>query len=223
MMRNRKGKVVPVPEVIVSGAGLRIIKFLVGKPPQTINDLMRASRVTRTAVKEQLNDLESAGLAECTMEHLSGRGRPRRRYGATRAALALLFASNQRLVVPAIWQALEEVGGRELNKKILRRTSRILANYYNARISATEPRQRLQQFVDLLRADGGLLELHSEGQHLALYKRTCPFIAMFDDTRNVCSLDLDMIRSVVGAPVRQAASRHDGEPCCVFELVNGQK
>ena len=46
---------------------------------------------------------------------------------------------------------------------------------------------------------------------------------MFDDTRNVCSLDLDMIRSVVGAPVRQAASRHDGEPCCVFELVNGQK
>ena len=150
-MRSRKGKLVPVPEVIVSGAGLRIMNFLVGRPPQTINDLVRASRVTRTAVKEQLNDLESAGLAECTTERLAGRGRPRRRYGATRAALALLFASNQRLVVPAIWQALEDVGGRELNKKVLRRTSRILADYYNARISATEPRQRLQQFVDLLR------------------------------------------------------------------------
>ena len=100
MMRNRKGKVVPVPEVIVSGAGLRIIKFLVGKPPQTINDLMCASRVTRTAVKEQLNDLESAGLAECTMEHLSGRGRPRRRYGAAhrrwRCCLPATSASSSR-------------------------------------------------------------------------------------------------------------------------------
>ena len=71
-----------------------------------------------------------------------------------------------------------------------------------------------------LRPEGGLMELRNEGQCLALYKRTCPFIGMFDEARNVCCLDLDMIRNVVRAPVRQAASRHDGEPCCVFELDN---
>jgi predicted ArsR family transcriptional regulator len=219
MRRTRKGgKAVPVPEVVVSAAGLRIIKLLVGKPPQAISDLMRASRVTRTAVVEQLNELESSGLAECTMERLSGRGRPRKRYGATPTALAMLFASNHRLVVPAIWQALAEVGGRELSKKVLRRVSRIVADHYGARISATEPRQRLQQFIDLLRAEGGLMELRNEGQCLALYKRTCPFIGMFDETRNVCCVDLDVIRAVVRAPIRQAASRHDGQPCCIFEL-----
>ena len=103
----------------MSTAGLRMIKLLVGNSPRTLNDLMNASEVTRTAVKEQLNELVSVGLADFTLERLTGRGRPRYRYSATPAAMVLLFANNQRLVVPAIWQAVEEVGGRELTKKAL--------------------------------------------------------------------------------------------------------
>ncbi len=38
-MRNRKGKVVMEPEVIVSAAGLRVVKLLVGHPPRTLADL----------------------------------------------------------------------------------------------------------------------------------------------------------------------------------------
>ncbi len=220
-MRNRKGKVVMTPEVIVSAAGLRMIKLLVGNAPRTLSDLMRATRVTRTAVKEQLNELVSVGLAEFSIEHLSGRGRPRYRYSATPAAMLLLFANNQRLVVPAIWQAVEEVGGRELGKKVLGRVGRILAEHYNAKITADEPAQRLRQLLALLRTEGGLLDLRKEQGALVLYKRSCPFISMFDPSRNICCVDLDMIRNVVRAPVRQIASRHDGEPCCVFELDNG--
>jgi predicted ArsR family transcriptional regulator len=219
-MRNRKGKVVTEPEVIVSAAGLRVVKLLVGHPPRTLTDLARASGVTRTAVKQQLTDLVSNGLAQCTLEHLSGRGRPRYRYSATSTALTLLFASNQRLVVPAIWQAVEAVGGRELSKKVLRRVSHTLAEHYNSKISATKPQKRLEQFIELLRAEGGLLDFHQEDGQIILYKRSCAFISMFDPSRNVCCVDRELIRNVVGAPVRQSASRHDGQPCCIFELDN---
>ncbi len=213
-----KADSVMVPDAIISAAGLRVIKLLVGNPPQTINDLVRAAGVTRTAVTEQLNELVTAGLVERGMERLRGRGRPRHLFSATTSALALLFASNQRLVVPAIWRAVEELGGTELSQKVLTRVSQLLADHYKSRITAKEPKVRLEQFIDLLRSEGGLLELRTEGGHLAMYKRSCPFISMFDNSRNVCCVDLDMIGEVVGAPVRQSACRHDGAPCCIFEL-----
>ena len=75
----------------ITPAAMRIVKSLVGTPPQTVVELMEATGVTRTAVTEQLNELEAAGLVERTVEKLSGRGRPRHRYATTNAAMVLLF------------------------------------------------------------------------------------------------------------------------------------
>ena len=122
-----------MPDATISAAGLRVMKLLVGNPPQTISDLIRAAGVTRTAVTEQLNELVAAGFVERSMERLLGRGRPRHRYKATDAALVLLFASNQHLVVPAIWRAIDEVGDEELANKIHQRVSHVLAEHYSAR------------------------------------------------------------------------------------------
>ena len=104
-------------DATISPAGLRIMKLLVGNPPQTVAELIRAAGVTRTAVTEQLNELVAAGFVERDTQRLPGRGRPRHLYRATDAALVLLFASNQRLVVPAIWRAILDVGGEELTQE----------------------------------------------------------------------------------------------------------
>ena len=61
-----------------------------------------------------------------------GRGRPRHLYQATHVALALLFAGNQRLVVPAIWRAIRELGGEDMARKVLKRVSRTLAEHYSS-------------------------------------------------------------------------------------------
>ena len=212
-----------MPDTTISAAGLRVMKLLVGKPPQTISDLIRAARVTRTAVTEQLNELVAAGFVERSMERLPGRGRPRHRYKATDAALVLLFASNQRLVVPAIWRAIDEVGDEELVGKIRKRVSQVMAEHYSAKITAKRPSERLRQFFDLLTAEGGLIEVvEGDRGQLVLHKRSCPFISMADQRRSVCHIDQDMMSAVVGRPVRQTACRHEGAPCCTFEIV-GEK
>jgi predicted ArsR family transcriptional regulator len=73
--------------------------------------------------------------------------------------------------------------------------------------------------------EGSLVEIDrsSEGS-LVLRKRSCQFISMFEESRAVCCVDQEMISSIVGAPVRQVACRHDGDPCCAFALdsVNGK-
>lgn len=212
------------PDPMVSAAGMRIMKLLVGSPPQSVSDLIAATKVTRTAVTEQLNELLAAGYVARTLEPPAGRGRPRHLYSATKHALLLLFASNQQLVVPAIWEAITELGGEKLKRDVLKRVSRKLAGHYRARIRAEEPKERLAQMAELLRQEGCLVEVEEdEAGQPVLRKRSCPFISMFEDTRSVCCVDQEMLRLVVRAPVRRTTSRHDGAPCCSFAFkLNGK-
>jgi len=211
-----------MPDASISAAGLRVMKLLVGNPPQTVSNLIEATGVTRTAVTEQLNELVAAGFVERSTQRLTGRGRPRHLYQATHTALALLFAGNQRLVVPAIWRAIRELGGEELARKVLKRVSRALAEHYNDKITAKRAPERLRQFINLLTAEGSLIEaVENDEGRLVLYKRSCPFISMVDQQRSVCYIDQEMLSAVVGRSVRQTACRHEGAPCCTFE-IDGQ-
>ena len=189
---------------------MRVVKLLVGNPPRTVAELIRATGVTRTAVTEQLNELVAAGFVERSTERLTGRGRPRHLYKATDASLLLLFTNNQRLVVPAIWRSVAEIGGDELTGKILHRVSQLMADHYMQRIGSETPEERLQELTELLSEEGGLIEAVEENGRLVMYKRSCPFISMLDDKRAVCCVDQEMMTEVVGRPVRRTSCRHEG-------------
>ncbi len=207
----------------VSAAGMRVVKLLVGHLPQTVADLIGATGVTRTAVTEQLNELVAAGFVDRSIERLAGRGRPRHLYAATDASMLLLFANNQRLVAPAMWRAIQEIGGNALTRKVLRRVSRAMADHYKRRIMSETPEDRLQELTDLLRQEGGLVEASEENGQLVLHKRSCAFISMLDDKRSVCCVDQQMMSEVIGRPVRRTACRYEGDPCCTFEFANEEK
>lgn len=220
MGRTLERKAVKMPEATVNAAGMRIVKLLVGNPPRTVADLIKVTRVTRTAVTEQLNELLAGGFVVRTTERLSGRGRPRHLYAATDAALLLLFASNQRLVVPAMWQAIAQIGGDELTREVLRQVSMVLAKHYKKLITGKTPKERLLAMGQVLRNEGGLVDIAEDDGQLIMHKRSCPFISMFEESRAVCNMDEQMMKVVVGARVRRTAWRHDGAPCCVFELAS---
>jgi predicted ArsR family transcriptional regulator len=206
-------------DATISAASMRIMKLLVGNPPQTVSNLVKAIGVTRTAVSEQLNELISAGFVEQNTERQPGRGRPRYLYKATDAALALLFANNQCLVVPALWRAIRETGGEELTVQVLQKVSLAMAQHYSKRITAKKPKERLRQLIDLLTEEGCLIEVIEDPQgQLILYRRSCPFISMVDEQQNVCTIDKDVLSKVVGRSVRKTACRHEGAPCCTFEI-----
>jgi len=203
----------------VSPSAMRVVNLLAGSPPQTIADLMEATEVTRTAVTEQLNELVAAGYVERETQPLTGRGRPRHIYKVTDDALLWLFASNQHLLVPAIWQAIEHVGADKLTKKIVRRVSRTMADYYGRRVMAKAPADRFRELTQLLRSEGALVDVAEEEGRLVLHKRSCLFLPLAGEKRANCNVDLEMMSEVVGCPVRRTACRHDGAPCCTFEIV----
>ncbi len=216
-------KVTQLTELSVSSAGMRLVKRMVGNPPMSIAQLMEATGVTRTAVTEQLGELMGGGFVERRLERLPGRGRPHHLYTATHAALLLLFPGAQQLVVPAMWTAIEEAGGEPLTRRVMIRVAHQLARHYRNRIRGRSPRKRLEQISAVLREEGALVETVVEDGRLVLRKRSCPFISMLDDKRAVCCIDEEMLSAVVGQPVRRIAYRHEGDPCCSFELANGRR
>jgi predicted ArsR family transcriptional regulator len=219
MVDDPNRKPAQISETSITATGLRVVKALVGNPPQSISDLASVMGVTKTAIVAQLHELLAAGFVERFTQRPAGRGRPRHLFAATKAALLLLFASSQRIVVPAIWRAIDEIGGSPLSQEVLRRVSVALAEHYSRRLQSTTPAERLNEMSRLLCEEGMLVDV-SEGDQgqLVLRRRSCPFIAMFDPARSVCFLDQQMMSLVVGAPVRQTSCRHDGAPCCTFEL-----
>jgi predicted ArsR family transcriptional regulator len=207
-------------DAIISASGMRIIKLLVGKPPQTITNLIKIMDVTRTAVTEQLCELVHSGFVERQSQRPSGRGRPQFLYKATPSASLILYAQNQCKVVPSIWKALDDIGGDDLLRKVLKKVSKTLAEHYIAKITAKKPEERLRQMTRLLNAEGGLTEACMDKGTLVLRKRSCPFLRMLDEKRTICCVDQEMMSHIVGKNVRRTACRHDGSPCCTFEIVD---
>lgn len=210
-------------DATVTASGMRLVKLLVGKPPLGIAELTTAAGISRTAVSARLNELTAAGFVERRLEKSPHRGRPHNVYTTTNAALVLLFANHQRLVMPAIWKAIYQLGDEKLTNDLLDLVAAELAKHYRPMVTEREPKERLRQMQRLLRDEGGLVEL-GKGKHgqLIMQKRTCPFFVMADEKQSICMVDRKMMSLVVGLPVRRVASRHDGEPCCSFELEEGE-
>ena len=207
----------------VSATGMRLIRLLVGRPPRSVAELTKELGITRTGVMEQINELMAAGFVERSLEHLPGRGRPRNLFTTTDAALLLLFAGNQAVLVPAMWKAITELGGREMACRVVDRVAETLSEQYRRRISGTTPEERFREMSLLLREEGVEIEMDEQNDGLILYKRSCPFISMFEESESVCCVDQKMMALVVGRPVQRRLCRHRGDPCCSFVLADPEE
>ena len=78
-----------------------------------------------------------------------------------------------------------------------------------------------QPLAEVLRKDeGNLVEIEEGDQGQFLMRRhNCSFFSMFEDSRTVCYVDEEMLTKIIGTRVKRTASRHDGAPCCIFEIV----
>jgi predicted ArsR family transcriptional regulator len=207
-------------DAIISASGMRLLKLLVGNPPQSISEMMDALEVTRTAVTEQLNELVRAGFVEREPEHLSARGRPQYLYKATNTASLILHAQKHCQVVPSIWRVLEDIGGGELVSEVRTKVAKILAEQFLPKITAKRPQERFRQLSKLLNAEGDLTEVSTSGGRMKLHKRSCAFLRLVDEEQTICCLDQEMMSFIVGKTVRRIDSRHAGACRCTFEIAD---
>jgi len=200
---------------------MRLVRLLVGRPPQNVEDLTAALGVTRTAVTAILDELIAARYVEFSKERLPGRGRPRHLYTATPLALTELFRSTHGLMVPALWRAIEAAGGNDLKQQVIEQVSLAMAEHYKKLLKGKTLEVRLRELARVLRQrEGDLVQIERDKEGvLAIRRLNCPFFGIFQQGRTACRLDEKLLSLVAEAPVRQTACRHDGDHCCVFTIV----
>jgi predicted ArsR family transcriptional regulator len=207
-----------IVQPMVRGAGLRIIRLLIGKPPLTITELVEALNVTRTAITEQVNELVAIGFLEQKIEHNGGRGRPSYRFSATDLAMRKLFEGLQDVIVPSAWRAIRKRLGDNILHQICYDIADDLAESYARQLTASTPKERIREFVSFLARNGRLVECRECDGNIIIKKFNCPFISMLEDTRTVCYIDQLCMQLLSGeeTSVELTENRLDGLSCCTF-------
>lgn len=207
---------------MISEAGMRIMRQLVGHPPQTMSDLVQALHVTRNAVTEQMDELIARNLVRQTLEDGKRRGRPRYLFTATENAMRHLFDGHQDIVVPTMWRMVRKYYGDEAVGTLVDEIAREVSDFYRCQMKCRTCRDRAREFVDLLIDNGRLIECRETRHCIDICKFNCPFASMADVTGNLCCVDRVAMQLIIGngkrAPVRLVASRNEGNPCCTFRL-----
>ncbi len=202
----------------ISESGMRIMRLLIGQPPQTILQMIDSLRITRTAITEQVRELVAAGYVDQAIERSAQRGRPKYLFSATDQAMRQLFEGNQNVVVPAIWRSLRKHFGEEAVAKVCRDVSDEVAQIFIDQITSADPKNRMKEFVNILLGCDRLAEYKEKEGAVEIYKHNCPFISMADDSGALCCIDRLAMQKIIGAPLEVTQSRKDGFPCCTFSL-----
>ena len=186
--------------------------------PLTILQIVAHLGVTPTAVRNRLTRLVGSGMVERTTEP-GGRGRPKHAYAASVAAHKSLGQSYTDLALVLWDEMMSTVEDRKLRRAIFSRITERLAALYRSQMTGDEWEGRLVQLGAILH-DRGIETEVTTGDGSAppvLKQHSCPYYALAELDRAVCSMERKMFEKVLGRGLRLSQCRLDGHRSCDFE------
>lgn len=220
------------PDEDVRPSDTPLLDVLRASGPHGVGDLARALDVTPTAIRQRLARLEQAGIVARTTGTAAvaarGRGRPSHSFALSEKGRRL-GGENYRDLALVLWNEVRATADPAVRRGLLGRIGAGLASLVDAEVEGTSPEERLASAADLLRRrrvavefrDGAAEPAGHDGRPgpSSLISHSCPYPGLAETDRGICAAERVMIEEVVGAPVRLAECRLDGDACCRFTLV----
>jgi len=187
--------------------------------PVTVAEMAADLGVTPTANRNRLTRLLGSGLIERSTEP-SGRGRPRHAYRASPTALKQLGQNYEDLALVLWDEMMRSVEDRKLRRILFQRIVDRLASMYRAQMTEQTWEARLVHLGSLLHDQGIEAEVAAsagQGSLPVLRQHSCPYFALAEVDRTVCSMERKMFEKVLGRCLRLSQCRLDGHRSCEFE------
>lgn len=183
---------------------------------QTLCDVLG---VTRTAVRQRISRLESAGIIASELQGQS-RGRPRLIYRVTAGGLHEL-GENYRELAVVLWEAIAGFDDAEIRAILIGKVRNALAERFRRRLVESESvDDRLDQLADEMKSSGFNIESDHSGGLRILRETSCPFPMLADVDETICQVELEVIQQVLGTPVEFRSRCRDGHSCCEFQVMS---
>ncbi len=174
--------------------------------------------VTRTAVRQRISRLESAGMIISELQGQS-RGRPRLLYRVTAEGLHEL-GENYRELAVALWESVAGFEDTEVRATLIRRVQNSLAERFRRQLTGSGTvDERLDQLADEMKSSGFNIESDHTGGLRILRETSCPFPLLADVDEEICQVERQVLQQVLGAPVEFRSRCRDGHGCCEFQVM----
>lgn len=201
--------------LLVAGSrGREIIDLLARRHSMTIRQIVDDLGVTTTAVRSQVNRLESEGWVERSQRR-GGAGRPADVFRLTPRGRRL-FSSRAEDTVAALIEAAFDKLGPAGTRNLLRGVGHRLAERSRGAVGVGSAEERIEKLARKLGDDGDLAESDNQDGRLKLAVFTCPYEGVADNHREICEMERQAFSELVGRPLRLSKRRPDGHRCCEF-------
>lgn len=191
----------------------------------SVSQLIAKTGVTATAVRQRLNRLLREGLIERQAE-AGSRGRPSHKYQLTEKGRRSAGANFADLAV-ALWREIREIKDREIQRGLLQRLSKRMAEAYAEQIRGESLDDRMESLAELFTArqipfevqkTGSLSGIPGENRSLpVLSAHACPYPELAEQDQSICAMERMMFSELLGENVKLSNCRLNGDSCCTFE------
>jgi predicted ArsR family transcriptional regulator len=182
---------------------------------QTLCDVLG---VTRTAIRQRIGRLESAGFVVSALQ-AQLRGRPRHLYRVTPEGLHEL-GENYRELAVVLWEAIAGYEDAAVRESLMNRVQNALAERFRKQLVGCESiDDRLDQLADEMKSSGFNVESDHSGGLRILREASCPFPMLADVDEAICQVERRVLEQVLGAPVQFRSRCRDGQGCCEFQVL----
>jgi predicted ArsR family transcriptional regulator len=199
----------------------QVLELLRRSGPMTVSELVCATSVTSTAVRQRLARLTGQGLIEREATR-PVRGRPSHRYGLTEKARRQAGTNFADLAI-VLWNEIRAVKDESVRRGLLSRLAQGLSAMYAGRVQGTDVAERMQSLGTLFAERGIPIETRpasgdvpAAGGLPVLAVMDCPYPTLAEQDRGICAVEKMLFEQLLSHDVRLAQCRLDGHACCEF-------
>lgn len=184
----------------------------------TVQEICGELSVTATAVRQRLGRLQHHGLVTRVKEQ-HGRGRPRHIYSVSAAGQREL-GDNYADLAMILWREIRGIDVPEIREWMMERIRRALVERYGGSVRSETLNGRIEELSRSLSAHGFDVEADSAANGLPILRENaCPYFELASADPDICELEQDVFREILGADVELTSCCLDGHHCCEFHAA----
>ena len=194
-----------------------ILQALKASAPSRIDLLAKAADISPVTVRHHLNALQADGLIEVASVRRNV-GRPYHVYSLSEKGHELFPKKYFSLANRLLEELKERLPADTVNEIFISLVDRILKEQANE-FADLPLEERLNYVINLLGNEGFLArwEKMADGRY-QIIEYSCPYISMGQQHAEVCTLDTQIMISVLGTAVEQQSCMLHGDDCCQFTI-----
>lgn len=196
----------------------RIIELLKEKEEATVDELAEAVCMTPMAVRYHLNVLQANRLITSpAVRHQTGPGRPQQVYRLTEAADELFPEDYYSLTNYLLDELNAQLGKKDL-AEIFGNIADRLANEAPLPKEHQTFEERLEEVITFLSRKGFVVDWEAEGDFYKIHTHSCPYRQVVKDHREICSLDKQVISTMLDVTPTRVACFALGDDHCTYQV-----